>query len=159
MLFTWRCLFRFRDTSSSCDASSKRYVITNPPDDFQLLPTDQVIENNLIHIDTREPIWMLSRFTIRSSVVGSEKWVGDSWTPSPWAPSHPQPTMSSWIYPPSRADWPVWYRYYKSAARPLARRGAPTADIIKRDQLFESRLMVASSVLQSNLQSLVKTWS
>uniref|UniRef100_A0A0A9Y1X9 Calcium-activated potassium channel slowpoke n=2 Tax=Lygus hesperus TaxID=30085 RepID=A0A0A9Y1X9_LYGHE len=38
----YRCLFRFRDTSSSCDASSKRYVITNPPDDFQLLPTDQV---------------------------------------------------------------------------------------------------------------------
>ncbi|XP_071543173.1 calcium-activated potassium channel slowpoke isoform X28 [Panulirus ornatus] len=33
---------RFRDTSSSCDASSKRYVITNPPDDFTLLPTDQV---------------------------------------------------------------------------------------------------------------------
>lgn len=28
--------------SSSCDASSKRYVITNPPDDFSLLPTDQV---------------------------------------------------------------------------------------------------------------------
>lgn len=36
-------LYRFRDTSSSCDASSKRYVITNPPDDFSLLPTDQVI--------------------------------------------------------------------------------------------------------------------
>ncbi|XP_043663319.1 calcium-activated potassium channel slowpoke isoform X44 [Vespula pensylvanica] len=35
-------LYRFRDTSSSCDASSKRYVITNPPDDFTLLPTDQV---------------------------------------------------------------------------------------------------------------------
>lgn len=35
-------LYRFRDTSSSCDASSKRYVITNPPDDFQLNPTDQV---------------------------------------------------------------------------------------------------------------------
>ncbi|XP_071651401.1 calcium-activated potassium channel slo isoform X20 [Temnothorax americanus] len=34
--------YRFRDTSSSCDASSKRYVITNPPDDFTLLPTDQV---------------------------------------------------------------------------------------------------------------------
>ncbi|KAL2733654.1 calcium-activated potassium channel slowpoke isoform X48 [Vespula maculifrons] len=34
-------LYRFRDTSSSCDASSKRYVITNPPDDFTLLPTDQ----------------------------------------------------------------------------------------------------------------------
>uniref|UniRef100_A0A1Y1KJ12 RCK N-terminal domain-containing protein n=1 Tax=Photinus pyralis TaxID=7054 RepID=A0A1Y1KJ12_PHOPY len=35
-------LYRFRDTSNSCDASSKRYVITNPPDDFQLLPSDQV---------------------------------------------------------------------------------------------------------------------
>jgi len=35
-------LYRFRDTSSSFDASSKRYVITNPPDDFLLLPTDQV---------------------------------------------------------------------------------------------------------------------
>jgi potassium large conductance calcium-activated channel subfamily M alpha protein 1 len=35
-------LYRFRDTSSSFDASSKRYVITNPPDDFHLLPTDQV---------------------------------------------------------------------------------------------------------------------
>ncbi|XP_011311519.1 calcium-activated potassium channel slowpoke isoform X10 [Fopius arisanus] len=35
-------LYRFRDTSSSCEASSKRYVITNPPDDFTLLPTDQV---------------------------------------------------------------------------------------------------------------------
>ncbi|XP_045494347.1 calcium-activated potassium channel slowpoke isoform X9 [Colias croceus] len=35
-------LYRFRDTSSTCDASSKRYVITNPPDDFSLLPTDQV---------------------------------------------------------------------------------------------------------------------
>ncbi|CAH1715767.1 unnamed protein product [Aphis gossypii] len=35
-------LYRFRDRSSSCDASSKRYVITNPPDDFSLMPTDQV---------------------------------------------------------------------------------------------------------------------
>ncbi|KAK3931581.1 Calcium-activated potassium channel slowpoke [Frankliniella fusca] len=35
-------LYRFRDTSNACDASSKRYVITNPPDDFALLPTDQV---------------------------------------------------------------------------------------------------------------------
>ncbi len=34
--------YRFRDTSSSVDASSKRYVVTNPPDDFTLLPTDQV---------------------------------------------------------------------------------------------------------------------
>jgi potassium large conductance calcium-activated channel subfamily M alpha protein 1 len=35
-------LYRFRDTANSIDASSKRYVITNPPDDFTLLPTDQV---------------------------------------------------------------------------------------------------------------------
>lgn len=40
-------LYRFRDTSSSCDASSKRYVITNPPDDFSLLPTDQVRHEEL----------------------------------------------------------------------------------------------------------------
>merc|ERR1719320_92730 len=35
----------FRDTSSSSssgDASSKRYVVTNPPNDFNLLPSDQV---------------------------------------------------------------------------------------------------------------------
>lgn len=35
-------LFRFRDTSNSPDASSKRYVITNPPDDFAILSSDQV---------------------------------------------------------------------------------------------------------------------
>uniref|UniRef100_A0A2R5LGA2 BK channel n=1 Tax=Ornithodoros turicata TaxID=34597 RepID=A0A2R5LGA2_9ACAR len=35
-------LYRFRDTSSSGAASSKRYVITNPPADFTLLPTDMV---------------------------------------------------------------------------------------------------------------------
>ncbi|XP_071033716.1 calcium-activated potassium channel slowpoke isoform X2 [Parasteatoda tepidariorum] len=35
-------LYRFRDTSSSCEASSKRFVITNPPADFLLLPTDMV---------------------------------------------------------------------------------------------------------------------
>lgn len=51
-------LYRFRDTSSSCDASSKRYVITNPPDDFSLLPTDQVI----LHSSG------LSALTVRSSL-------------------------------------------------------------------------------------------
>ena len=36
-------LYRFRDTSSTLQRpSSKRYVITNPPDDFPLLPTDKV---------------------------------------------------------------------------------------------------------------------
>ena len=35
-------LTRFRDTANTFDASSKRYVITNPPSDFNLLPTDQV---------------------------------------------------------------------------------------------------------------------
>uniref|UniRef100_A0A1B6K211 BK channel n=1 Tax=Homalodisca liturata TaxID=320908 RepID=A0A1B6K211_9HEMI len=44
-------LYRFRDTSSSCDASSKRYVITNPPDDFSLLPTDQAFV--LLQFDTK----------------------------------------------------------------------------------------------------------
>lgn len=44
-------LYRFRDTSSSCDASSKRYVITNPPDDFSLLPTDQVRRFSRLEIE------------------------------------------------------------------------------------------------------------
>lgn len=36
-------LYRFRDTNESVRSpSSKRYVITNPPEDFGLLPTDQV---------------------------------------------------------------------------------------------------------------------
>merc|ERR1719259_590793 len=35
-------LYRFRDTTTSMNASSKRYVITNPPGNFRLLPTDQV---------------------------------------------------------------------------------------------------------------------
>ena len=39
-------VFRFRDTANAFDASSKRYVITNPPTDFTLLPSDQV-KNNL----------------------------------------------------------------------------------------------------------------
>lgn len=36
-------LYRFRDTNeSSSSPSSKRYVITNPPEDFKLLATDQL---------------------------------------------------------------------------------------------------------------------
>ncbi|XP_052820332.1 calcium-activated potassium channel slowpoke-like isoform X3 [Mya arenaria] len=36
-------LYRFRDTSSTEKSpSSKRYVITNPPEEFKLLPTDQI---------------------------------------------------------------------------------------------------------------------
>jgi len=35
-------LYRFRDTSQSMNASAKRYVITNPPGTFKLVPTDQV---------------------------------------------------------------------------------------------------------------------
>jgi len=35
-------LYRFRDTSHCFNASAKRYVITNPPGNFRLLPTDQV---------------------------------------------------------------------------------------------------------------------
>uniref|UniRef100_A0A061QHQ8 BK channel n=1 Tax=Cupiennius salei TaxID=6928 RepID=A0A061QHQ8_CUPSA len=35
-------LYRYRDTSSSFEASTKRYVITNPPADFPLIPSDKV---------------------------------------------------------------------------------------------------------------------
>ena len=42
--FYWSdpCLFRFRDKSTSSESSNKRYVITNPPSDFNLLPSDHV---------------------------------------------------------------------------------------------------------------------
>ncbi len=39
---------RFRDTTNSFNASAKRYVITNPPYNFKLLPTDQVFEHKQI---------------------------------------------------------------------------------------------------------------
>jgi len=37
-------IYRFRDLTSTValDPYGKRYVITNPPDDFRLLPTDKV---------------------------------------------------------------------------------------------------------------------
>jgi hypothetical protein len=38
---------RFRDTTNSFNASAKRYVITNPPYNFKLLPTDQVFEHKI----------------------------------------------------------------------------------------------------------------
>ena len=41
-------LYRFRDTSTSLNASSKRYVITNPPGTFRLLPTDQVSQGHIL---------------------------------------------------------------------------------------------------------------
>ena len=44
-------LYRFRDTTeASSSPSSKRYVITNPPEDFKLLPTDQVNFTYLVRI-------------------------------------------------------------------------------------------------------------
>lgn len=35
-------IYRFRDTSGSSEASNKRYVITNPPNDLVLIPSDMV---------------------------------------------------------------------------------------------------------------------
>jgi len=48
-------LYRLRDATltSTVDATSKRYVITNPPFDFGLLPTDQVFV--FIHWNRRVP--------------------------------------------------------------------------------------------------------
>lgn len=39
---TFASFGRFRDKSSAAESSNKRYVITNPPADFNLLPSDQV---------------------------------------------------------------------------------------------------------------------
>jgi len=35
-------LYRFRDKATTSESSNKRYVITNPPAEFNLLPSDQV---------------------------------------------------------------------------------------------------------------------
>ena len=35
-------IYRFRDTSGAAEASSKRYVITNPPNELILIPSDMV---------------------------------------------------------------------------------------------------------------------
>ena len=38
-------MIRYLDLSDEVDATIARYVITNPPNDFNLLPTDQVCIN------------------------------------------------------------------------------------------------------------------
>ena len=45
-------LFRLKDSNNSIDGSYKRYVITNPPFNFSLLPTDQVLyyDNSIYHL-------------------------------------------------------------------------------------------------------------
>lgn len=63
-------LYRFRDTSSSCDASSKRYVITNPPDDFQLLPTDQVTTTR--RGEFGKITWFDIRYLLFSNIIPPE---------------------------------------------------------------------------------------
>jgi hypothetical protein len=57
-------LYRFRDTTATPQKpSSKRYVITNPPDDFLLLPTDKVTS-----------LLLLLSSSLSSSCLGSCMW-------------------------------------------------------------------------------------
>ncbi|KAF0772768.1 calcium-activated potassium channel slowpoke isoform X5, partial [Aphis craccivora] len=56
-----------KDRSSSCDASSKRYVITNPPDDFSLMPTDQCTRDDFnttatMDLTLRARVFVLMQF-------------------------------------------------------------------------------------------------
>lgn len=43
-------VYRFRDVACTVEQNpcAKRYVITNPPDDFRLLPTDKVLGFHLL---------------------------------------------------------------------------------------------------------------
>jgi len=57
-------IYRFRDLSCTVAASShaKRYVITNPADDFRLLPTDKA---------SRRPLFAFSPFNAHSCQNGN----------------------------------------------------------------------------------------
>ena len=58
-------LYRFRDTTPVVPSpSSKRYIITNPPDDFPLLPTDKV---SFIHYAIKHFTLFFSLDTISES--------------------------------------------------------------------------------------------
>jgi len=45
-------VYRFRDVSCTIAASphAKRYVITSPPDDFRLLPTDKASSSTVVRV-------------------------------------------------------------------------------------------------------------
>ena len=65
---------RFRDKNdTSADSSNKRYVITNPPADFNLLPSDQV--HNIIDI-RKESINSLQVFVLMQFGPGMEYQAG-----------------------------------------------------------------------------------
>ncbi len=44
-------IYRFRDTTGLNEASSKRYVITNPPNELILIPSDMVCIHSYVAID------------------------------------------------------------------------------------------------------------
>ena len=63
-------VFRFRDATCTIaqNPSAKRYVVTNPPDDFRLMPTDKasdVILCNELILDGS----IFNRFQVRDEVV------------------------------------------------------------------------------------------
>jgi len=82
-------LYRFRDNASSVDASSKRYIITAPQDDFILLPSDQVFV--LMQFDQGieyRPTWGEGKPTVeRIARVGGGAVAGVPVTPKQGDPS------------------------------------------------------------------------
>ena len=73
------CLCRFRDKSSLSESSNKRYVITNPPSDFNLLPSDHVYDPSLLI----QPSWPPTIAGVRVDAVrprhGVPAWLGRWW--------------------------------------------------------------------------------
>ena len=61
---------RFRDTSTSLNASSKRYVITNPPGTFRLLPTDQESLMRSVKCVARPPALIQTRHCVLVFTAG-----------------------------------------------------------------------------------------
>ena len=114
-------LYRFRDALSSVtqDPSAKRYVITNPPDDFQLLTSDKVY---LLPVYIR--VGLLCGWLGGVVVSVLDSWLGGHWFNS--QPRHSRATTLGKLFTPmclcspSSISWYlatsfVWTRLYVAA--------------------------------------------
>ena len=75
-------LYRLRDVpggATATDSTTKRYVITNPPDDFPLLSSDKVSRSSLNIVYTLSIIWSRMDLNYKlqcSGVVRHFRWWG-----------------------------------------------------------------------------------
>ena len=83
-------LYRFRDTSESAKSpSSKRYVITNPPEDFKLLPTDHVMGPLFSHMFVA--VVVICYLTVHMADMCNKRWLLA--IPASYRSRHPPQSM------------------------------------------------------------------